>query len=327
MKSIGVGVIGVGKMGTIHARAYTALPDAELVGVADADVSRAQSVAGQLDVRAFENADQLLADSRIEAVSICTNDESHVNPTLAALKAQMHVLLEKPIATNLDDADCILSAASGNSRCFLVGHILRFAPRYAAAKKAVEEGRIGDVISIFARRINAASSQDILKGRVSVLSFLGVHDFDLCHWITGSPPQRVHCEARYGLHTSHGYNIEDQAFTVLRFENGAIACVESGWVLPETHPRKADLRMEIMGTTGVINIDLMSQGMTICNAEGYRFANFGHGIEYELDHFLRCVRGEERPGITGQEARCALEMSLGAQKAAASGEVVTFPLS
>ena len=215
MRITKVGVIGVGFMGTHHAETYAAMPDAELMGVADIDQARAASVAEKFGIRAYEDMRQLLADPNVAAVSICTNDEQHVEPSLAALAAGKHVLLEKPIATTLGDADRVLAAANGSTKCFLVGHILRFEQRYVAAKQAVDAGQIGEVISIFARRMNAASAQNILEGRVSVLSFIGVHDLDLCHWIADAPAVRVYCEVRRGLLASRGFDVEDQTFTLV----------------------------------------------------------------------------------------------------------------
>ena len=330
MKSVGVGVVGVGFMGTNHANTYRTLPGAELVGVVDVDVQRAESLAKKLGIRWYRNTPDLLADTRIEAVSICTNDERHVQPVIDAARAAKHILLEKPIATTLRDADTILSSIGSlqtSGKCFFVGHILRFEPRYLEAKHSVDRGDIGDVVSIFARRLNAVSAQAVLKGRVSVLSFLGVHDYDICHWIAGAPAKRVYCEVRSGYNTSRGFDVEDQTFTVLRFDNNVIACVEAGWVLPDTHSRKADFSLEVVGTKGVVNLDLMSQGIAICNEQGYRFPPSAHGLEYELSHFLRCIRGEESPGISGTEAKEALEISLAAQRSALLGEPVHLPLT
>ncbi len=323
MQIIKVGVIGVGFMGTNHVKSYASMPDADLVGVADVDFDRAKSVAEQYGTTAYRSADELLEKSDAEAVSICTSDEQHVEPTINSLHAGKHVLLEKPLATTLEDADRILNAAAGVSHHFLVGHLLRFEDRYVEAKKAVEEGRIGDVVSLFARRINPASAQQVLKGRVSVLSFLGVHDFDLCGWYAGSPAERVFCEERRGFLSSRGFNVEDQTFTLIHFENGVIACVEAGWVFPDSHPRGCDFRMEIVGTKGVINLELMSHGIAVCDETGYHFPTFGHGIELELAHFFDCIKRNATPGISGVEARQALEISLAAQSSAKSGTPVS----
>ena len=326
MRRVKTGVIGVGYMGLIHAGAYSTLPEAELAGVTDADEGRAREVAGRLGVHLYATTAEMVADSEIEAVSVCTNDEQHLEPTLAALAAGKHVLLEKPIATTLSDADRIIQAASESKGSLLVGHILRFEKRYARAALEVQNRAIGDVVSIYARRIGAASTQDTLKGRVSVLSFLGVHDFDICRWIVGSRATRVYAESRKGLLASQGYDVEDQAFTTIRFESNALACVEVGWVLPESHPRRGSFQLEIVGTRGSIDLDLTASGIAVCDDTGYRLPNFGHGIEGELRHFLACARGDVEPLVDGPAGRDALEISLAAQRSAETGLPVELPM-
>jgi UDP-N-acetylglucosamine 3-dehydrogenase len=327
MTSIKVGVIGAGFMGANHAEMYASTTGARLVGVADILTDRAEKLADTLNVRAYASVEDLLADPAVDAVSICTNDEKHVEPTIAAFKAGKHVLLEKPITTTLEDADRIISAVEAQERCFLVGHILRFEKRYAEAARVSSSGEIGDIVSIFARRIGSSSTQDTLKGRVSLLSFLGVHDFDLCCWFAASPAIRVYSEARSGLLASRGYNVEDHAFTVIRFANNTVACVESGWILPDTHPRKAEFRMDIIGTKGMISLDLTSSGISICGEKGYRLPNFGHGLEEEIQHFLRCVRGQESPLVKAEDARNALELSLAAQESSRTNRPVSLPFN
>lgn len=108
MQTIKVGVIGVGFMGTNHVKSYDAMPEADLVGVADVDFDRAKSVADQYGTTAYRSVDELLEKSGAEAVSICTSDEQHVEPAIKSLDAGKHVLLEKPLATTLEDADRIL---------------------------------------------------------------------------------------------------------------------------------------------------------------------------------------------------------------------------
>lgn len=326
MNEVTVGVIGVGFMGSQHAEMYASMDSVGLAGVANIRSERAKEVADPLNVKAYQSVDELLADPDIEAVSVCTNYESHVEPTLAALEAGKHVLLEKPIATTLEDADLIMSAVEAQEKCFLVGHTLRFEQRYVEAARQVAAGEIGEIVSIFARRIGAASTQEGLRGRVSVLSFLGVHDFDICCWLAASPAVRVYSEARIGMLASRGYNVEDQAFTLISFENNIVACVESGWILPDVHPRRGEFRLDITGTIGTISLDLTSAGISVCGKQGYRLPKlFGHGLEHEIRHFLRCVRGQESPRVKAQDARNALELSLAAQESVQTNKPVTLP--
>jgi predicted dehydrogenase len=326
MNRIRIAIVGAGHMGRTHALACGKSESVDIACVFDIDPKRAAALGEEVGAPVFATLEEVCGHDDIDALIICTNDEHHVESATRALGAGKHVLLEKPIATNLADADRIIEAEKSSGRVLLVGHVLRYESRYAATKRVVEEGRIGEVVSVFARRLNAASGQDRLQGRVSVLSFLGVHDFDICNWLVGSSATRITCESRQGHLSSKGYDVEDQTFSLVRYENGAIACVESGWILPDTHPRRADFALEVVGTAGTINLDLMSQGMAVCDCDGYTFENFGHGVELELTHFVECVRGNVLPLVDGAAARAALELSLGAQKAANIGSTVTLPL-
>lgn len=327
VQQLRVGVIGVGVMGAIHAQAYARHAQADLVAVCDLDATRAQEVARQCNCDAHDDVETLLARDDIDAASICTPDPFHVEPTLAALEAGKHVLLEKPIATTLADADTIISAVEQAGLTFMVGHIVRFDPKYAKVKEMVERGELGDLVSIFARRHNSLAAQDVLKGRVSVLSFLGVHDFDVMCWIAGSRPARVFTESRFGVLKEQGFNVEDGTYTALRFESGAIGCADIGWALPATHPRKADFKLQVIGSKGVADLDMMEQGFrTFLAGQGARFPSFGHSIDAEVGHFIDCVMRGADPLITRQDARLALEVSLAAQRSADTHKVVALPL-
>ena len=156
-------------MGAIHADVYARNPRCRLMAVADVEGHKARTLAARHGVQAFEDAERMLDELRPAAVTIATSDHAHVEPTLACLKRGIHVLLEKPIATTLADADKIIRAAQSAGVKVLVGHVVRFDPRYVRAKQAVDTGEIGRVEAIFARRLNRASLQSVLRGRVSVL--------------------------------------------------------------------------------------------------------------------------------------------------------------
>ena len=327
VRRLGVGVIGVGVMGEIHAQAYARHPLANLVAVCDVDEGRAGHVAAECGAVPYVDAADLLARDDIDAVSICTPDPLHVEPTLAALAAGKHVLLEKPIATTLPDADTIVRAVRAASTKFMVGFIVRFDPRYARVKDMIDSGQLGQLETLSARRHNSFAAQDVLRGRVSVLSFLGVHDFDIMCWMAGSRPVRVYTESVARVLKSKGFDVEDQTFTLIRFENGVAGCADIGWALPTTHPRKADFKLQAIGSQGVVDIDMMEQGLrAYVEGQGTQFPSFGHSIDAEVSHFIECVL-EDRPTlVTAEDGRVALEVSLAAQRSADSNEVVNLPL-
>jgi len=322
METVKVGVIGAGFMGQAHAAAYVRHPAAELVAVADVREASARQLAERFGARAFTDIQEMLTACELEAVSICTNDEAHVAPTLTALAAGKHVLLEKPIATTIEDADTIIAAVERAGVKFLVGHTVRFDPHYAHLKRRVDAGELGDILAVFARRLNHVGLQRRLGGRVSVLSFLGVHDFDYVRWLIGSEPVRVYTESVGRLHRSAGYDIEDHTFTLVRFAGGAAACVEAGWVLPDSHPRQADFKLEVIGTRGVGQYDLLAGPLAVCGEGGWELPRIGAALDAEIAHFLDCIRHDAAPLVTGRDGREALRMSLAAQESARTGRVV-----
>ena len=320
--AIGVAVVGVGYMGAIHARTYAAEPRAHLVGLFDARPDTARSVADETGAAAFAGLDELLARSDVEAVSICTPDADHVEPTLAALAAGKHVLLEKPIATTMADADRIVAATETSLGQLMVAQIVRFDPRYVRVKRMLDDGALGDPISLHARRITSSASQDNLRGRVSVQLFLGIHDYDAIRWLTGCEFAQVHTEARSGLLAAQGYAVEDVAFTVGRLEGGAVACVESGWVLPREIPR-GDIKLEVIGTAGTARVDLVEQGLAVClTGERYERPSFGHAIAEEIEDFLEGIAAGRQPSVTAAEGRASLQVALAAIRSAELGTPV-----
>ena len=322
--AIGVAVVGVGYMGAIHARTYAAEPRAHLVGVYDARADTARSVAAEVGAAAFASLDELLHRPEVEAVSICTPDADHVEPTLAALAAGKHVLLEKPIATTMADADRIVAAAETAAGQLMVAQIVRFDPRYVRVKRMLDDGALGDPISLHARRITSSASQENLRGPACRCN---------CSWasttttpsagLTGREFVQVHTEARSGMLAAKGYAVEDVAFTVGRLEGGAVACVESGWVLPPEIPRGGDIKLEVIGTGGTARVDLVEQGLAVClTGERYERPSFGHAIGEEIADFLDGIAAGRQPSVTADDGRASLQVALAAIRSSELGAPV-----
>ncbi|MEW6355306.1 MAG: Gfo/Idh/MocA family oxidoreductase [Planctomycetota bacterium] len=324
---VGVGIIGVGWMGRKHAEALAAIPGARLVAVADVFQKTAERVGGELDVDSYTDPRELTEREDVDCVIIATNDEAHVQPVAAAASAGKPILLEKPIATTLADADQIIRICERANVKLMIGFVLRFDKRYARVKEAAANGEIGELESIFCRRTNLITSQERLKGRVSVLSFLGVHDFDIMRWVAGSEVKRVHAEAVWNLHKKRGHNVEDTTWTLLRFQNGVIGSLETGWIIPTTHPTKADFKLEVTGTKGMITYDLTRQELMFTTDQGHYAERFNPMLQYQMEHFLDCVRNDTEPLVTGIDGRAALEISLAAQQSAREERIVHLPLT
>lgn len=260
MKQLNVAVIGLGVMGRTHARIFSELPNVQLVAVNDINHAFAEKIASEFNSVAVKDLQDLFADENVQAVSICTSDDQHYDVASMACKHGKHILIEKPLADTVEDAKGILDQANENGVKLMVGHSLRWDPRYYLAREAVQEGKIGETVHLHARRNNSYLNGQRLRGRTSVAMFLGVHDLDAIEWITGDRIVEVSAvEVRKRLKE---FDVADAIITTLRFQSGAIGSYETSWVLPENHV-ELDAKLDITGTDGVLNIDILDQNIRV----------------------------------------------------------------
>ncbi len=329
-----VGVVGAGYMGGRHARIYAGMPDVELVAVCDAREPVARELAEATGARARTELGQLLAEDRVDAVSVCTPDDAHLDACVAAARAGAHVLVEKPIATTLRDAEAIIDAAERAGVVLLVGHCLRFDPRYDHARTAVAAGELGEVQTISTRRSNTVAAQDRLGGRCSLPLFLGIHDYDVLRWLLGSEVERVTAESKWGLLRGLGYPVEDANGALLRFANGALGIAELNWVLPRGFPAGGDHRADIVGSAGSLSVATLETGLRQSNQERSVLVDWGSApivqgqaggmFANELRHFVDCIRRGSTPAVSPADALAALRIALAVERAAATGDAVSL---
>lgn len=264
-KKLNIGVIGLGLIGSLHARIFHELPNANLVGVVDVDEARARNFASRFSCEAYRDYQDLLRHPDLEAVSICVPEEHHVAPAVAAARAGKHILIEKPIAKTIKEALEIESAAKTACVRFMVAHVLRFDPRYVQLHDAIVRGDIGEPINLRLKRNNPIMSAQRLKGRVSLLHFLGVHDIDLIRWYASADVTQVYAQKVSKLNASIG--CEDSIIAVFNFANGAIGSVELSWALPNNIPSGIYSTAEVIGTKGAGYIDIFDQGLQLYPSE------------------------------------------------------------
>ena len=329
MRPIRVAVIGAGYMGERHARIYAGLPDVELVAVCDVREAAARELAARTGASAYTDFRALLRRDDLDAVSVCTPDALHREPCELATQAGRHVLVEKPIATTVADAESMVDAAARAGVVLLVGHCLRFDPRYDQARQAVERGELGRIQTVYTRRANTVAAQDRLGGRCSLPLFLGVHDYDVMRWLTGSEVERITAESKWGLLREQGFPVEDANCALLRFASGTLGVAELSWILPRGFPASGDHRLDVVGSGGSLSIATLETGLR--RADGQRAVQVdtasapsvqGHpgGMFYfELRHFVDCVRGRATPALTPRDAVQALRIALAVERAAATG--------
>ena len=249
---LGCAVIGAGVMGACHARVWSELPNTRLVSVYDLDAARAAGVAERYGGEAVSSVEEAIGREDVALVSVCTPDDSHLEACLAAARSHKHLLVEKPLASTLSDADAILAAVSTAGITAMVGHICRFDPRYAEAREKVQEGFLGDLIFAYARRHNVLSSPRRVAAHTDVISFLAIHDIDALHYVTGRRIVRVFARASRRLLADLG--VDDAVVAALEFDNGACGSLDALWVSPDGVTSTLDARLDLVGSAGRIQV-------------------------------------------------------------------------
>ncbi|MFV1966394.1 MAG: Gfo/Idh/MocA family protein [Pirellulaceae bacterium] len=330
MQTIKYGIIGLGWFGEKHCEALSAIHGVELVALCTRTPSRLKEVGDRFNVRrTFTDYREMLSDPELQAVSVVTMWDQHTEPTLAALAAGKHVFLEKPMASTVSDCRRIVAAAEAASVAFMVGHICRFNPRYAAAKAEIESGRIGRIVSMYARRNLPGWVTTEVLNKIGPIVGDGIHDTDLMLWFSGDQIVSAYAQTVRVRDKKH----PDIGWTMYRFASGATGVLEDVWCLPDKTAFQIDERMEIIGTEGSIHIQETHANLSVCDADGWRSPDTTywpqlHGqragaLRDELSYFVGCVRNGERPTvITPGESLEAVRACLAAEESAAKGRVV-----
>ena len=180
MRKVRFGVIGLGRFGEIHCDALSQLPQGELYALCTRNESRLRELSGRFNVKhAYTSYQELLKNADIDAVTVVTMWDQHATPAIAALKSGKHVFIEKPMASTVSDCEAIVRACQETNRFCMVGHICRFNPRYATAKREIDAGAIGKIVSMYARRNIPASVSKTVLTKIGPIMGDGVHDTDL----------------------------------------------------------------------------------------------------------------------------------------------------
>lgn len=330
MKKIKYGVLGLGWFGEKHCEALSAIPNVELHAVCTRNSARLGEVTKKFGVkRSYADYHAMLADPELEAVSITTMWDQHATPAIAALEAGKHVFLEKPMASTVADCDAIVKAAAAAKGHFMVGHICRFNPRYAAAKQEIDAGRIGKIISMYSRRNLPAWVGATVLDKIGPIIGDCVHDTDLMFWFSGSRAVSAYAQTVKVREHRH----PDLGQVMYRLESGASCILESVWCLPDTTPFQIDERLEVVGTEGSISIHDTHPNLMIVDKKGSRCPDTTywptiHGrlqgaLRDELSYFADCVASGNKPTvITAEESREAVRACLAAERSAATGQIV-----
>ena len=327
-----IGVIGAGAMGRNHVRVLRELPGVELVGVADADFDAACRVAESNATRGYASHGQLIEKERPDALTVAVPTNNHREVVMDAIGAGIHVLVEKPIAANLADADEMVGAAKTADRILAVGHIERYNPAVQELKRRLHDGQLGKVFQLNARRLGPFPQR---IRDVGVIVDLATHDLDVMRYLTGGDIVRVYAETRNAVHTTK----EDMVSGLVRFGDGAVGVLQINWLTP-TKIRE----LVVTGQRGMFRANYLTQDLFFYeNAETpidrwqqismLRGVSEGPMVMYaihkrepllaEMEAFAKAVQGDEASGIvSGADGREALRLALALVESGTEGKVV-----
>lgn len=259
MRKLRTGVIGLGFFGARHARIYAEHPAVDLVGICDTAEAQLATLALMTGAAPCRDFRELVASSEVDAVSICLPDRLHEEAAVAAAEAGKAILLEKPFAHETAAARRIVEAVEANGARLMVGHILRFDPRYVHTFHAAAPEALGDPVHLHAKRYGTRSTARRLGERTSILFYMGVHDIDAMQWIARSLIVRVYARKREVLGTGN----EDALSAVVDFANSAIGSIDYSWAWPDGLMNGFRSSFEIVGTRAASYLDCSDQGFFV----------------------------------------------------------------
>lgn len=337
MQKKGFGVIGVGVMGQTHIKAYLSHPFAELVAISDINKERAKEVAQKYGIkRYYQNYRELLKLDEIQGVSIVTPDFAHTEITLAALDAGKDVLLEKPMATTIEECAKIHKKVQEVKVKFMLDFHNRWNPPFVEAKKVVEKGEIGEIEYIYCRlndTIFVPTKMISWAGKSTVNWFLASHCLDILMWLFEDEVDSVYSVSKSKVLREKGIDTPDLFTSILKFKRGGIANLENGWILPETAPNVFDFKVEIIGTQGALYIDTSHH--RIMQKYTPQEANYpellgnlvvhkkaiGFAVE-SIYHFIDCVVFDKEPLVGAEEGEKVTRVIAAIQESAKDSKVI-----
>jgi len=318
-----MGVIGVGNMGRHHVRILSLLKDIELIGVSDVDLTKGIEIASQYQTHFYENYEELLP--RVDAVCIAVPTRLHHEVGSRCLKAGVHILIEKPIAADLAEAESLVNLASETGCILQVGHIERFNPAFRELSKVIQTESI---LALEARRLSPYSDR---ANDVSVVLDLMIHDIDLLLELSASPVVRLTASGS----TSNNSGNLDYVTANLGFANGVVATLTASKI---THRKIRCLAVHCKNS--LIETDFLTNEILIHRHQTQNLSPERQKVFYqqdgitekvytsnvepihaEIEHFVNCIRGGERPSVGGEQALKALRLASLIEQMALDGQI------
>lgn len=347
MQRTKVAILGGGFISDIHLESYHRfVPEAEVVAIYARNGVKAKAMAEKHHIpKWYDNIEQLLAESGCEVVDICLPNYLHAEATLKAAAAGKHIIIEKPLAVTLEEADAMIAACKTAGVKLMYAEELCFAPKYERVRHLVKEKAVGNIYMLKQSEKHSGPHTDwfydINLAGGGVLMDMGCHAFGWFFWmLNNARVKSVNASMATVLHKGRTQG-EDNSIVIVEFENGATAVAENSWA----KQGGMDDRCEVYGTEGVVYADLFIGNSALTYSKnGYGYAMekadttagwsftvfeevFNQGYPHELKHFIECVQKDKQPLTTGELGRAVLEVIYAAYASAGQGKKINLPFA
>lgn len=322
-----IGIVGAGTMGGRYAERIVAGEfgvDLQLAGIADLDEARATAVAAPLNTEAYPTTEALLEAATPDALYIATPDGAHLAPALAAAEAGVPFLLEKPLATSVEDAEAIAAAVESAGIVAEVNYSNRWNPPFVAAKQAIDRGELGDFVTLSTRLNNSIGSPTERLGWAGNTTsgwFLLSHTIDLAHWLHGRRAVSVYASGTRGILEARDIPTYDSIHAIVRYDDGSDGHFESVWVLPDGMPAPVEFTFRYVGSQGAATIDTHDQNIAIATSARLDYPGTLNWAPQRIADFVAAVRGEREPAVPIREAIEATRILVALHRSLESGAV------
>jgi scyllo-inositol 2-dehydrogenase (NAD+) len=342
VKTINVGVIGTGWCGGIRANTCASSALVGELHIAEVDVERLREVQKETNPTfATNDYHELISNDDIDAIMVSTTPETtHYPIARESLLAGKHVLLEKPLALTLHEADELIKLARDRDLKFTVGYSQRFNPKFAYIKKSLEEGTIGTPVSALISRHISRKLGDKIGGRIklSPAAMEATHDIDIVLWcLEPARPIRVYSQVvSKVMHPTHG--VDDCQWIVVTMDDGTVFTIGAGWILPPAYPNFSSTWVEFVGSEGALIVDDSHRDTVLTTMKGgivhpmstMPGESVGHvyagPMDAETVYFLESVSYDRPVLVTAEQARRVMELYIAADLSAERNDAVALPL-
>jgi predicted dehydrogenase len=343
MKKLRVALVGTGFIANIHMESYNRfVPAVEVVAVYGRNPENTAAFAMKHGIpKWYDDMEELLREEAVDMADICVPNHLHYTACMTAARYDKHIVIEKPLCLTLDEADEMIAECKRRNLKLMYAEELCFAPKYERVRALVEDGAVGKIYMLKQSEKHSGPHSAWFYNKETagggVMMDMGCHAMAWFRWMNkNNPVKTVYSDMRTVLHDT---DCEDNAVTIVEFENGVIGVAEDSWA---RHGGMDD-RIEVYGTHGVSYADLFQGNSALTySATGYNYAAekagttvgwtftmydeaFNQGYPQELAHFADCVLNDKEPLVTGEDGRAALEMICAAYESARTGTKVILP--